>query len=100
MSFGRWDMESMRHESRALLIALLIGAAVPAGDACADSLAWKLTVGEYAYADYYGTDVNLRWRSNDTSAWAAFYTDPRFGTQGRAGADTSIDIGKYCQVQP
>jgi hypothetical protein len=93
-------MKSMRPESRALLIALLAGAAAPADDACANSLAWKLTVGEYAYADYYGTDVNLRWRANDTSAWAAFYTDPRFGTQGRAGADTSIDAGKYCQVQP
>jgi hypothetical protein len=93
-------MKSMHHERRSLFIALLIGAAVPACDARADSLAWKLTVGEYVYADYYGTDVNLRWRSNNTSAWAAFYTDPRFGTQGRAGADTSIDVGKYCQVQP
>lgn len=90
----------MRPERGSLLIAVLIGAAVPADDAGANNLAWKLTLGEYAYADYYGTDVNLRWRANDSNAWAAFYTDPRFGTQGRVGADTSIDLGKYCEVQP
>jgi hypothetical protein len=75
-------------------------AANPAKGEATNSLAWKLTLGEYAYSDYYGTDVNLRWRSGDTSAWAALYTDKVFGTQARAGADTSIGLGKYVQLQP
>jgi hypothetical protein len=66
----------------------------------AAALPWKLTVGEYAYANYYGTDVNLRWRADDTSAWLAVYSDPKFGTQPRAGADTSISLGDYVQLQP
>ena len=57
-------------------------------------------MGEYAYADYYGTDVNLRWRIAETSAWAGIYTDQIFGTQARTGADTSIDVGKYLKLQP
>jgi hypothetical protein len=61
---------------------------------------WKLTVGEYAYADYTGTDVNLRWRADDTSAWFGVYSDRVFGTQARTGADTSISLGEYVQVQP
>jgi hypothetical protein len=63
-------------------------------------LHWKLTLGEYAYADYAGTDLNLRWRANDTSAWVGLYTDREFGTQARAGADTSINMGQYVQLQP
>jgi hypothetical protein len=62
--------------------------------------AWKLTVGEYVYADYVGTDVNLRWRRDDTSAWLGVYTDQAFGTQTRMGADTSIDVSRYVQLQP
>jgi hypothetical protein len=93
-------MRASRRTAR-IVIALLIGAAVfPADGEAGNKLAWKLTVGEYAYSDYYGTDVNLRWRVDDTSAWAALYTDRVFGTQARAGADTSIDVGKYLQVQP
>jgi hypothetical protein len=61
---------------------------------------WKLTVGEYTYADYDGTDVNLRWRANDTSAWLGVYSDRVFGTQTRAGADTSVQITTYLQLQP
>ncbi len=61
---------------------------------------WKLTVGEYAYAQYSGTDVNLRWRDDDTDAWLGAYSDRVFGTQVRAGTDTSIDVAKYLQVQP
>ena len=64
------------------------------------TLPWKLTVGEYAYANYYGTDVNLRWRQDDTSAWLGVYSDEVFGTQARAGADTSWNIGSYVQLQP
>ena len=63
-------------------------------------LPWKLTVGEYAYANYAGTDVNLRWRADDSSAWVGAYSDQAFGTQARAGADTSINVGQYVQVQP
>jgi len=66
----------------------------------AASLPWKLTVGEYAYANYSGTDLNLRWRADDTSAWIGAYSDEVFGTQARAGADTSFNIGKYVQLQP
>jgi hypothetical protein len=63
-------------------------------------LPWKLTVGEYAYANYSGTDVNLRWRADDSSAWVGAYSDRVFGTQARTGADTSINVGQYVQVQP
>lgn len=61
---------------------------------------WKLTLGEYLYSGYSGTDLNLRWRRDDTSAWAGLYTDRVFGTQARAGTDTSISVGQYLQVQP
>ena len=76
----------------------LAGVAVP--DIVTRDLPWKLTVGEYSYSTYLGTDVNLRWRMQDTSAWAGIYSDRVFGTQARAGADTSIEIAKYIQVQP
>jgi hypothetical protein len=72
--------------------ALTQGAGVP--------LPWKLTVGEYAYSNYYGTDINLRWRADDTSAWLGVYSDQEFGTQVRTGADTAINVGQYLQVQP
>jgi hypothetical protein len=76
------------------------GAALPADGAAEKSLVWKLTLGEYVYADYHGTDANLRWRAEASSAWIGVYTDPKFGTQLRAGADRSIDLGKYLQLQP
>ena len=79
---------------------LLAYAAMGRAGAAGASPPWKLTVGEYVYGGYDGTDVNLRWRADDTSAWAGTYTDQNFGTQTRAGADTSIDAGKYVQVQP
>ena len=71
-----------------------------AADPTPPDLHWKLTFGEYAYSGYAGTDLNLRWRANDTSAWAGLYTDRVFGTQTRAGADTSINVGQYVQLQP
>jgi hypothetical protein len=90
----------MRGWTSLRLVPLICAGALPAwGDAQAN-LPWKLTVGEYAYTDYYGTDLNLRWRVEDTSAWVGAYSDPRFGAQTRAGADTSIDLGRYLQVQP
>jgi hypothetical protein len=61
---------------------------------------WKFTVGEYAYANYYGTDANLRWRGDDTNAWVGAYADRVFGAQARAGADTSLSLGTYVQLQP
>lgn len=80
-----------------LVSATCATAAAPDGAA---GLPWKLTVGEYAYSNYFGTDVNLRWRADDTSAWVGAYSDQVFGTQARVGADTSIGIGKYVQLQP
>src|ERR1035437_6053513 len=74
--------------------------AVAADGGAGTNLPWKLTVGEDAYSSYLGTDVNLRWRSDESSAWAGLYTDPVFGTQARLGADTSVDITKYLQLQP
>jgi hypothetical protein len=81
-------------------VSVLFSAACAAAPDGAASLPWKLTVGEYAYANYSGTDVNLRWRADDTSAWIGAYSDEAFGTQARAGADTSFNIGKYVQLQP
>ena len=93
----RWQVVA----SRLLAIALCWDNSYAATDepATADSR-WKLTFGEYSYAGYAGTDLNLRWRANATSAWAGIYTDRVFGTQARAGADTSIDVGPYVQLQP
>ena len=85
-------------------VHLLCGAAVMLGTAGAaeanSEFPWKLTVGEYSYANYAGTDLNLRWRVEDTSAWVGAYTDQAFGTQVRTGADTSWNIGSYLQIQP
>ena len=61
---------------------------------------WKLTFGDYQYSTYSGGDVNLRWQHSDTHAWIGLYSDHVFGTQGRAGADTSIDLTRYIQLQP
>jgi hypothetical protein len=86
---------------RACLAAVLLAQALCARAADeVPPLPWKLTVGEYAYANYAGTDVNLRWRAADTSAWVGAYSDQVFGTQARAGADTSLSVGQYVQVQP
>jgi hypothetical protein len=81
-------------------LALCSGARGVCADEPAQNLDWKFTAGEYAYATYWGTDANLRWRANDTSAWVGAYDDPVFGTQVRTGADTSVNLGKYLQLQP
>ena len=92
---------SARASARACLAAALLAHAVcTLGADQTATLPWKLTVGEYFYSDYEGTDLNLRWRADDSSAWVAAYSDRVFGTQARAGADTSINVGKYIQVQP
>jgi hypothetical protein len=80
--------------------AVLLAQAVCARAADEPALPWKFTLGEYAYANYAGTDVNLRWRADDSSAWAGVYSDRVFGTQARTGADTTISVGPYVQLQP
>jgi hypothetical protein len=89
----------MRHQLIPLaVIALAIGAQ---GARAADSpYHWKLTLGEYFYSNYAGTDANLRWRGNDTDAWVGTYTDSAFGTQVRTGADTQLKLAEYLQLQP
>jgi len=86
----------------ALIPVTLLGKPVAASsnDSTETERLWKLTFGQYAYAGYSGSDFNLRWRRDDTSAWVGIYTDRVFGTQVRAGADTSIAAAKYLQVQP
>src|SRR5882757_5194821 len=74
--------------------------AAAADDPVSQDLNWKLTLGEYTYTGYAGTDANLRWRAHDTSAWVGVYTDRVFGTQARTGADTSINLTDYLQLQP
>ena len=81
-------------------MAAALGCGAPGSGEAAGEYHWKLTAGDYAYAGYAGTDVNLRWRDTDTDAWLGAYGDRVFGTQVRAGADTSIDLGKYLQLQP
>jgi hypothetical protein len=61
---------------------------------------WKLTLGTYRYSTYSGQDLNLRWQLSDTHAWVGVYSDKAFGTQTRAGADTSISLTRLLQVQP
>jgi hypothetical protein len=83
------------------LVPLPGKAAAPAADdPRGPDLAWKLTLGRYAYAGYSGSDLNLRWRRDDVSAWVGIYTDRVFGAQARTGADTSISVGTYLKVQP
>jgi hypothetical protein len=88
---------------RRLCVALAVArvAVVSVGAQAADSpYDWKLTLGEYFYSNYAGTDANLRWRASDTSAWVGAYTDSAFGSQFRTGADTSLQVAKYLQLQP
>jgi len=61
---------------------------------------WKFTLGEYLYAGYAGTDLNLRWHRGDADVWLGTYHDPVFGAQTRIGADTAIDITPLIQLQP
>ncbi|MBS0347406.1 MAG: hypothetical protein JSR69_13240 [Proteobacteria bacterium] len=65
------------------------------GDAAAVQVAaadrpFKLSLGEYRYGgNFSGQDVNLRYRRGDSSVWLGAYRDRDFGSQGRAGVDTS-----------
>jgi hypothetical protein len=70
------------------------------GMAHAAAPAWKLTLGEYRYAEYAGTDLNLRWQREATHAWIGGYHDRVFGGQLRAGVDTALPLGDALQLQP
>lgn len=83
-----------------LLLVALAGSAVADEPDALRVPAWKLTVGNYRYPDYSGWDVNLRWRRWDTDAWVGIYRDPDFGSQTRAGADTSVNLSSRLQLQP
>ena len=64
---------------------------------------FKLSLGEYRYGgNFSGQDVNLRYRRGDSSAWLGSYRDRDFGTQTRAGADTSWQpfAGSTLALQP
>ena len=97
MPGARWVRSRI---ARIAAVLLTIACCAGAGATGGNSPPWKLTVGEYLYDGYAGSDVNLRWRADDTSAWVGAYTDQIFGMQARAGADTSIDAGQYVQLQP
>ncbi|HWM70162.1 MAG TPA: hypothetical protein VNO35_26540 [Steroidobacteraceae bacterium] len=101
-SWRRPTIAAPRRISTALFALTLYwtAAAQSANEPAIPDLHWKLTLGEYAYSGYAGTDANLRWRANDTSAWLGVYTDQAFGTQARGGADTSVNLGQYVQLQP
>ena len=60
----------------------------------------KLTVGDYRYASFDGQDANLRYRRGATDAWFGFYRDPQFGSQSRAGIDTSWTLLDGVALQP
>ena len=85
------------------LIALAMSTASP-GPAQADPVhekPFKLTIGEYRYDDGgNGHDLNLRWRRSDTDVWIGVYRDPAFGTQTRAGVDSSLPLGGSATLQP
>ena len=87
---------------RAIVAVTVACAAWPAlqSQAADNPYEWKLTLGEYFYSHYSGSDANLRWRDFGTSAWLGIYSDSVFGTQWRAGADTTVQVTKYLQVQP
>jgi hypothetical protein len=87
---------------RLLLIPLLsLAAWHVAARAEGDDRPFKLTLGDYRYSDGYdGQDLNLRWRHDDTNVWVGEYRDKVFGSQARAGFDTSIDLGHAVSLQP
>jgi hypothetical protein len=84
----------------AVLGLLLHAAPCRADDAPEAARRWKLTVGRYFYDRNAGSDFNLRWRNDTSSAWAGVYDDPDFGTQWRAGVDTTLQASRLVQLQP
>lgn len=61
---------------------------------------FKATIGHYQYADFSGRDLNLRWQKGDTHAWVGNYQDADFGSQSRAGWDSSYDLTDLIAIQP
>ncbi len=52
---------------------------------------FKLTFGRYHYsAGADGTDLNLRYRTGETSAWLGIYHDRDFGQQWRSGMERAF----------
>jgi hypothetical protein len=61
--------------------------------AAAASKPFKLTFGRYQYsAGATGVDVNLRYRSGETSAWLGIYHDRDFGQQWRTGLERAFAL--------
>lgn len=87
---------------RGIAVAVLSGAAVFAAPVRADDDAhpFKLTLGDYLYPEYQGRDVNLRWQHENSHAWVGHYQDDLFGSQSRAGVDTSVDLNALISIQP
>ncbi len=81
------------------IIGALAAVAVPAAFAD-DGPHWKLTAGRYVYDEASGNDLNLRWRNSTSSLWLGVYDDAQFGSQWRAGADTTFQPNRFVQVQP
>ena len=74
MQFKAWAASAL------ILVTLSAGPATvaAANDSTGADRAWKLTLGQYVYAGYSGSDLNLRWRRQDTSGWIGIYTDRVF----------------------
>lgn len=51
---------------------------------------FKLTGGYYHYGSLAGQDINLRYRSGETSFWFGAYRDREFGSQSRAGLESAF----------
>ena len=90
----------MTYALRQALAAALLSCALVLPATATDKPEWKLTVGQYLYGDYAGTDLNLRWQRSASHAWIGGYRDRHFGQQLRAGADTALDLGRGWQLQP
>jgi hypothetical protein len=91
---------AMRTYCGAVVLLLAGGTALAADTDPLHAHPWKLTVGEYLYSGYSGTDVNLRWKDQDTDIWVGVYKDRDFGTQTRTGIDTTVTIIRLVQLQP
>ena len=86
--------------SNAVIAALTAAGLAATGAATATEPPFKLTLGSYDMPSNRGTDVNLRWRRDDTNAWVGYYRDAGFGTQWRSGFDSSVALGDWASLQP
>jgi hypothetical protein len=81
-------------------MAWLLGCGCAAADDAAPAGVFKLTLGDYRYNDFAGHDANLRYRRDSTDAWLGAYHDRGFGTQTRAGLDSSLAPVDWIALQP